>query len=69
MLKLITIIAALVPIAVFLKTVFFKRSKVVQQAASTFRTQVGYLAWGILIAVSCGIAYSVGRLIYSMWTA
>jgi hypothetical protein len=68
MLKLIAIIAALVPIFLVLKTMFFGRSKVMQHAASNLRTQFGYLAWAILIAVGCVIAYSVGRLIYSMWS-
>ena len=67
MLKLITILAASIPVILFVKNLFFKRSKVLQQASAQFRKQVDYLVWGILFLVGCGIVYAVGRLIYSMW--
>jgi hypothetical protein len=67
MIKLITILAASIPIILFVKNLFFKKSKVLQQASSEFRKQIDYLVWGILILVGCGIVYSFGRLIYSMW--
>lgn len=66
MLKLITILAALIPVLLFLKNVFFRRSKVLQQASAEFRKQVDYLMWGILILIGLALAYSLGRLIYSM---
>jgi hypothetical protein len=67
MLKLITILAALIPVILFLKNVFFRRSKVMQHASAEFRKQVDYLVWGILFLIGCGIVYSIGRLIYSFW--
>ena len=67
MLKLITILAALIPVILFLKNVFFKKSKVLQNASAEFRKQVDYLVWGILFMITCGIVYSVGKLIYSFW--
>jgi hypothetical protein len=63
MLKLITILAASIPIILFLTNLFFRRSKVLQQASAEFRKQIDYLVWGILIVVGCGIVYSLGRLI------
>ena len=67
MLKLITILAASIPVILFLKNVFFRRSKVMQQASAEFRKQIDYLVWGILFLVGCVIIYSIGRLIYPMW--
>ncbi len=67
MLKLITILAASIPVILFLKNVFFRRSKVMQQASAEFRKQIDYLVWGILFLVGCVIVYSIGRLIYPMW--
>lgn len=67
MLKLITILAAAIPVILFVKNVFFRRSKVMQQASAEFRKQVDYLVWGILILVGCAMVYSLGRLIYLMW--
>jgi hypothetical protein len=64
MLKLITILAASIPIILFLKNVFFRKSKVMQQASAEFRKQVDYLVWGILLLVGCVIIYSIVRLVY-----
>jgi hypothetical protein len=66
--KLITLLVAAIPIILFLKTAFFGRSKAMRQAASDFRRQIDYLVWLILLAVGCGIIYSVGKLIYSLWS-
>ena len=67
MYKLITILAALIPIILFLKTVLFGKSKVMRDASSAFRRQVDYLVWAILFLVGFALVYSVGTLIYSVW--
>ena len=67
MYKLITILAAAIPIILFLRTIFFGRSKAMKLAVSDFRKQIDYLVWVILFAIGCGIVYSVGKLIYSLW--
>ena len=67
MYKLITILAAAIPVILFLKTVFFGRSKVMREASSAFRRQVDYLVWAIVFLVSCALLYSVGSLIYPLW--
>jgi hypothetical protein len=67
MFKLITILAAAIPVILFLKTVFVGKSKVMREASSTFRRQVDYLVWAILLLVGCALAYSIGTLIYSIW--
>ncbi len=65
MLKLITILAASIPVILFLKNAFFRKSKVMQQASAEFRKQVDYLVWGILALVACAIAYSLAKLVWS----
>jgi hypothetical protein len=65
--KLITIFAAAIPIILFLRAIFFGRSKAMKLAISDFRKQIDYLVWMILFAIGCGIVYSVGKLIYSLW--
>ena len=52
----------------FLKTAFFDRSKAMRLAASDFKRHIDYLVWLILLAVGCGIIYSVGKLIFSLWS-
>jgi hypothetical protein len=36
-------------------------------AASDFRKQIDYLVWLILLAIGCGIVYSVGKLVLPLW--
>jgi hypothetical protein len=67
MYKLITLLAVAIPIVLFLKTVLFGKSKVLQEASAAFRKQVDYLVWGILFLVGCALVYTAGTLIYSVW--
>ena len=66
MIKLITLLAAAIPIIMFVKTVVLGKSKVMRQATAEFRRQVDYLMWGLLFLIGCALAYSIGTLIYSM---
>jgi hypothetical protein len=67
MYKLIVILAGLIPVVLFLRTVLFGRSKVLKGAAADFRRQVDYLVWAILFVIGCALLYTVGQLVYSMW--
>jgi ABC-type phosphate/phosphonate transport system permease subunit len=67
MYKLITILVAVIPIILFLKTVFFGRSQAMKQATSDLKRQIDYLVWAILFIVACGILYSTINLIHPIW--
>jgi hypothetical protein len=67
MYKLITILAAAIPIILFLKTVFFGKSRIMREASAEFRKQIDYLVWGIVFLVGCVLVYSIGTLIYSFY--
>jgi len=67
MYKLITILAAAIPLILFVKTVVFGKSKVMREASSAFKRQIDYLVWGILFLVGAALVYSVGTLVYSVW--
>jgi hypothetical protein len=67
MFKLIAILIAAMPVILFLRTVFFKQSKVMKEASAAFRKQVDYLVWMILSLVALALLYSIGTLIHSFW--
>jgi predicted permease len=67
MYKLLAVLVSAIPMILFLRTVFFGRSKVLKQASSDLRRQIDYLVWAILFLVACGIVYSVINLIYPTW--
>ena len=67
MYKLITILAAAIPVILFLKTVVFGKSKVMRDASSAFKRQMDYLVWGIILLLGTALVYAVGSLIVSIW--
>jgi hypothetical protein len=67
MYKLIALLVAAIPVIMFLKTVFFGRSRVMKQATADFRKQVDYMVWGILFIVACSILYAILSLLMPLW--
>jgi uncharacterized membrane protein YjfL (UPF0719 family) len=67
MYKLIALLVAAIPVILFLKTVFFGRSRVLKQASADFRKQVDYMVWAILFIVACGIVYAILNLLMPLW--
>jgi len=67
MYKLIAILVTVIPIILFLRTVFFGRSQVLKQASADLRRQIDYLVWAILIFITFGIVLSVVNLIHPIW--
>lgn len=65
MLKLIGIIVAAMPVILFLRAMFMG-SKKRSQAVSNFKKQLDYAVWAILFMIGCGVAFSLGKLIYDM---
>ncbi len=65
MLKLIVIIMAAMPVILFLRAMFMG-SKKRSQAVSNFKKQLDYAVWAILFMISCGVVFSIGKLIYDM---
>ena len=65
MFKLIGIIVAAMPVILFVRALFMG-SKRRSQAVSNFKKQVDYVVWAILFMISCGVVFSIGKLIYDM---
>ena len=60
--KLIWILLVLLPVILFLRTIFTKRSNR-PQAVSNFKKQVDYLVWVILFLIGCEVVYLIVTLI------
>jgi hypothetical protein len=66
MFKFVTIVAAAIPVFLFLRNIF-GRSPVVKQAVADFRRQIDYLVWIILFCIAVGMVYSAVNLIHPSW--
>ena len=63
MYKLIAIIAAAIPVVLFLRGIFTTQSMARSKAVSNFKRQVDYLVWAVLILIGCEIVYLIGTLV------
>lgn len=68
MYKLIGIIVAAAPIVLFLRAILKGQLKKRSQGLSDFTKQMDYLVWAVLFLIGCGVAYSIGKLIYQFLT-
>jgi hypothetical protein len=66
--KLIGIILAAAPIVLFLRAILKGQLKKRSQGLSDFTKQMDYLVWAVLFLIGCGVAYSIGKLIYEFLT-
>jgi hypothetical protein len=67
MVKLIAILASLIPVLLFVKNVFFSKSERLKKASADLKRQIDYLVWTILVLVGLGIVYSLFKLIWPLW--
>jgi hypothetical protein len=67
MYKLIVFLVAAIPIVLFLRTIFFKRSKVARGAVADLKRHIDYLVWAILFLIGCTLVYAVAKVAYTMW--
>ena len=68
MMKFIGIIMAAMPLVLFLRSVFFGKSKKGSQAMAEFKKHVDYVVWVILFFIGCAVVYAIGKLVYQFWT-
>jgi uncharacterized membrane protein YbjE (DUF340 family) len=68
MFKFIGIILAAMPVVLFLRSVFFGKSKKRSQAMAEFKKHVDYVVWVILFFIGCAVVYAIGKLVYQFCT-
>lgn len=69
LLKIIALVAAAIPLFMFLRAVFFRRPSRLSQNLKEFKTQLDIGVWIFLGLVACVVAVAVGKLVWTWWTA
>ncbi len=67
--KIIAFIAAAVPIVLFVRAVFFRRSTRLGEGVKEFKKQLDLAVWIFLGLVGCVVAFAAGKLAWTWWTA
>ncbi len=67
--KIIAFIAAAIPIFLFVRSVFFRRTTRINDSLKELKKQ-GNLAVSIfLVLIGCVVAFAAGKLVWTWWTA
>ncbi len=67
LLKIIAFIAAAVPVFLFVRAVFFKRTSPLGEGVKEFRKQFDLAIWIFLGVVGFVFAIAIGKLIWTWW--
>jgi fumarate reductase subunit D len=68
LLKTIAFIAAVIPLVLFVRAMFFRRPNRISEGVREFRKQVDVAVWIFLGLVGCVVAFAVGKLLWTWWT-
>jgi hypothetical protein len=69
LLKFIALLSAAIPVFLFVRAMFFRRSTRFSQGFKEFKTQLDYAIWIFLGLVGCVVAFAIGKLAWAWWTA
>ena len=67
--KIIAFIAAAIPIVLFVRAVFFRRSTRLGEGMKEFKKQLDLAVWIFLGLVGCVVAFAAGKLAWTWWAA
>lgn len=69
LLKIIALLAAAIPLFILLRRVFFRRDTKLGAALREFKKQVDVGIWIFLGLIGCVVAFGLGKLIWTWWSA
>jgi hypothetical protein len=68
LLKIIAFLAAILPIILFLRSMFVRRPTRFSEGLKTFKKQVDLAVWIFLGLVGCLVTFAAGKLAWTWWT-
>jgi hypothetical protein len=69
LLKIILFLAAVIPVILFVRSLFFNRPTRFGKAMAEFKRQIDYGIWVLLIVIAVVVAIAVARLAWAWWSA
>ncbi len=67
--KILAFIAAAIPIFLFLRAIFFKRSTRINDSVKEFKKQANLAVTIFLVLIGCVVALAAGKLIWTWWAS
>ena len=69
LLKIVAFVAAAIPLILFVRAVFFRRSTRMGEGLKAFKRQIDLGIWVFLALIACVGLFAVGRLAWTWWIA
>jgi hypothetical protein len=69
MFKIIALIAAAIPLILFVRSVFFRRPTRLSEGFKEFKKQLDVAVWIFIVLVACVVLFAAGKLVWTWWTA
>jgi hypothetical protein len=69
LLKIIAFLAAAIPLFLFLRSLFSKRTTRASEALVEFKKKANLAVSIFLFLIGCVVVYAAGKLIWAWWTA
>ena len=69
LLKLIALLAAVIPLVLFLRKVFFRRPSKFSVTLREFKKQIDLAIYIFFGLVGCVVAFALGKIAWTWWTA
>jgi hypothetical protein len=67
--KIIAFIAAAIPIFLFVRAIFFKRTTRLDESFKELKKQGNRAVSIFLVLIGCVVAFAAGKLIWTWWTS
>jgi phosphate/sulfate permease len=68
-LKIIAFVVAAIPIFLFVRSVFFRRTTRINEGLKEFKKQANLAVSIFLVLVACVVAFAAGKLAWTWWTS
>ena len=67
--KIIAFLAAAIPIFLFVRSVFFRRTTRVNEGVKEFKKQANLAVSIFLVLSACVVVFAAGKLIWTWWSS
>jgi hypothetical protein len=69
LLKVIAFIAAAIPVFLFIRSIFFRRTTRVNEGLKEFKKQANLAVSIFLFLIACVVAFAAAKLVWTWWSA
>jgi hypothetical protein len=69
LLKIIAFVAAAIPIFLFVRSVFFRRTTRTSEALAEFKKKMNLAVSIFLFLIGCVVVYAAGKLVWAWWAS